>query len=53
MASQVADKVRKTAQLSQPLAQWVEGYAKEVGASESSIIAIAIKQMKDKEERNG
>lgn len=42
-------KVRKTAQLSKSLAEWVEGYAKEVGASESSIIAIAIKGMRDRE----
>jgi hypothetical protein len=43
------EKVRKTAQLSKPLAAWVEQYAKTVGASESSIIAIAVKQMRDRE----
>lgn len=44
-------KVRKNVQLSKELADWVADYAKQTGSSESSIIAIAVKQMKSREER--
>lgn len=42
-------KVRKSVLLSSELALWLTEFARLTGASESAIIAIAIKQMKDKE----
>ncbi len=47
----IMNKVRKNVQLSAELAKWVQDYARQVGASESSIIAIAVKKMKDGEEK--